>query len=377
MTGLPRPRARVVQWPPDAHSGEPGVYALRLTDMASEDRVLLLRAARDLGLWTWTDGEAVAVAGPADRLAGLSGAGGAAGEEAARALARFRTPPQRLEARGVAFDLRHRPLLVGILNVTPDSFYDGGRYTTLQAAVARAEAMVAEGADLVEVGGESARPGPPVSVDEEVRRVVPVVEALAGRLAVPVSVDTYKAEVAQRAVAAGAVLINDISGLADPRLAEVAAEGGAALVVMHIQGRPKVPQPSPHYRSLVDEVYAFLEDRALRAQTLGVPASRLLTDPGLSFGKAVHHDLEVLRRLGEFRSLGYPLYLATSRKNYVRDLLGLPPEELLEGTAAAVAYGVAQGAQFIRTHDVRVMARVVRTAHAIVRPPHHIPVPTP
>ncbi len=273
--------------------------------------------------------------------------------------------PRVLEACGRTLDL-HRPLIVGILNATPDSFFDLGRYFDRAAALRRADEMVTEGADLVEVGGETACPGPPVDADEETRRVVPLIEALAGRLSVPVGVDTYKPEVARRAVDAGAVLINDISGLTDLRIAEVAARTGAALVVMHIQGRPKVRQVDPRYHSVVDEVYAFLEDRTAAARAAGVSATRIVVDPGLSFGKAAHHDLEVLRRLGEFRRLGYPIYLATSRKNYIRDVLGLPFEELLEGTAAAIAYGVAQRAQLVRTHDVRFMARVVRMVQAIM-----------
>jgi len=278
---------------------------------------------------------------------------------------RFRRSPGTLLARGRRLDLRS-PLIVGILNATPDSFYDGGRYFGRDAAVARADEMVAEGAGLVEVGGETARPGPRVDPDEEIRRVVPLIEALSSRLPVPVGVDTFRPEVARRAVDSGAVLINDISGLADMRMAEIAAGSGAALVVMHIQGRPKVRQLHPRYRSVVDEVYAFLDARTAAAEAAGVASAQLVVDPGLSFGKAPHHDVEVLRRLGEFRSLGYPIYLATSRKNYIRDLLALPFHELLEGTAAAVAYGVAQGASLVRTHDVKFMARVVRMMQAIL-----------
>jgi dihydropteroate synthase len=277
--------------------------------------------------------------------------------------------PRVLRARGLALDLAPRPLVVGVLNATPDSFYDHGRYYARDRALARADGLVAEGADLVEVGGETARPGPPVDVAEERRRVVPLIEALAARVAVPLAVDTYKPEVARAAVDAGAVLINDISGLADPAMAEVAASTGAALVVMHIQGRPKVRQVAPRYDAVVDEVYAFLEERTARARALGVPADRLAVDPGFSFGKTPYHDVEILRRLGEFSRLGYPIYLATSRKNYIRDILGLPVEDLLEGTLAAVAYGVAQGAQLVRTHDVRAVARVIRMTLAIVRGP--------
>ena len=273
--------------------------------------------------------------------------------------------PRVLRAAGLALDVAARPLLVGVLNATPDSFYDRGRYFEPDRALARADMLVAEGANLVEVGGETARPGPPVDAAEERRRVVPLIARLAARLSVPIAVDTYKPEVARAAVEAGAVLINDISGLADPRMAELAAATGAALVVMHIQGRPKVRQIAPRYAAVVSEVYAFLERGTARARSLGVPADRLVVDPGFSFGKTPRHDVEVLRRLGAFSRLGYPIYLATSRKNYIRDILGLPVEDLLEGTWAAVAYGVAQGVQLVRTHDVRSVARVIRMTLAI------------
>lgn len=274
--------------------------------------------------------------------------------------------PRVLRAGGLTLDVATRPLIVGVLNATPDSFYDQGRYYDRDRALAHAGELVAEGADLVEVGGETARPGPPVDAAEERRRVVPLIEALAGRLPVPLAVDTHKVEVARAAVEAGAVLINDISGLADPGMAEVAAASGAALVVMHIQGRPKVRQVAPHYDSVVEEVYAFLEERTARARVLGVPADRLVVDPGFSFGKTPRHDVEILRRLGEFSRLGYPIYLATSRKNYIRDILALPVEDLLEGTLAAVAYGVAQGVHLVRTHDVRSIARAIRMTLAIM-----------
>ena len=368
-------RARVVTWPAPGGDAD-GIYGVRVTGLSAESAQEMVRVAHALGLWVrWHEGDPI-LQGPGSLFAGLTGGvGGPAGEAAAEAviaaLARFRQPPRVLEVRGRTLDLR-RPLIVGILNATPDSFYDRGRYYGLPAALARADEIVAEGADLIEVGGETARPGPAVDPEEEIRRVVPLIEALADRLPVPVSVDTHKPEVARRAVQAGAVMINDISGLADIRMAEVAAETGAALVVMHIQGRPKVRQVDPRYRAVVDEVYAFLDERTAQAQAAGVTRARLVVDPGFSFGKAVDHDMEVLRRLGEFRSLGYPIYLATSRKNYIRDLLGLPFEELLEGTAAAVAYGLAQGAQLVRTHDVRFMARLARMTHAILTPGHGI-----
>jgi len=277
--------------------------------------------------------------------------------------------PRILRACGVALDVGTRPLVVGVLNATPDSFYDRGRYFERDRALARADELVAEGADLLEVGGETARPGPPVDAAEERRRVAPLIALLARRLPVPIAVDTYKPDVARAALDAGAVLVNDISGLADSRMIELAAATGAALVAMHIQGLPKVRQLSPRYGSVVEEVYAFLNERTARALALGVAADRLVVDPGLSFGKAPEHDLEILRRLGTFSRLGYPIYLATSRKNYIRDVLALPAEDLLEGTFAAVAYGVAQGVHLIRTHDVRSIARVIRMTLAIARTP--------
>jgi dihydropteroate synthase len=362
---------RVIRWPAPASAD--GVYAVKISGPGRNGAGMADALAR-LGVPAVSHHGEVVIEGRVSRFAlgaredaDLEAPVRAALKVAVRALDRFRHAPRLLPACSRTLDLR-RPLVVGILNATPDSFYDRGRYFDRDAAIARAREMVAEGADLIEVGGETARPGPQVDPDEEVRRVVPLVEVLAGCLPVPVSVDTYKPEVAQRAVAAGAVLINDISGLEDVRMAEIAATTGAALVVMHIRGRPKVRQMAPQYRSVVDDVYAFLEARAAAAEAAGVARARLVIDPGFSFGKAAHHDVEVLRRLGEFRSLGCPIYLATSRKNYIRDLMGLPFEELLEGTAAAVAYGVAQGAHLVRTHDVQFMARVVRMMHAIVHP---------
>lgn len=276
--------------------------------------------------------------------------------------------PRVLKARGLTLEAGTRPLVVGVLNATPNSFYDRGRYFARDKAVARAEEMVSEGADLIEVGGETARPaGPPVSLAEERTRVAPLIGLLAARLPVPIAVDTYKPEVARAAVDHGAVLINDISGLADPTMAQLAAATGAALVVMHIQGRPKVRQPSPRYGSVVDEVYSFLAARTAQARALGVAADRLVVDPGLSFGKSPEHDIEILRQLDRFHRLGYPLYLATSRKNYIRDILALPAEDLLEGTLAAVAYGVAQGVDLVRAHDVRSIVRVIQMTLAITR----------
>jgi dihydropteroate synthase len=371
------PHIRVVRWPAPPAYGVDGVFGVKVGGLAAAARDALADAARRAGLWIGESGEATIVSGPLTRLWEWCRAdAGEVGSRVDDVLRRFLAPPRILEACGHAIDLSS-PLIVGVLNATPDSFFDRGRYFDRAAALARADEMVGEGADLVEVGGESARPGPPVSAGEEMRRVVPLVQALVARLCVPVTVDTRKPEVARQAIRAGAVLVNDISGLADPRMAEVAAESGAALVVMHIQGRPKVRQPFPRYESVVDDVYTFLEERTAAARAAGVPPARLVIDPGFSFGKTPRHDLELLRGLGEFRSLGYPIYLATSRKNYIRDLLGLPIHDLLEGTAAAVAYGVAQGARLVRTHDVRFMARLVRMTRMIAPEPDDAASPGP
>jgi len=311
----------------------------------------------------------ILVGGSLEELFTLEGGldGGEVATALRRAVASYFTPPPPLEAGEFRLDFAKRVYIVGILNITPNSFYDRGRYFSTDRALARAEEMVEEGADVVEVGGETLRPvEPPISTEEEIRRVVPVIELLSSRLPVPIAVDTFKPEVARRAVEAGAVIINDPSGLSDSRMVEVARDSGSGLVVTHIQGRVKVDNPNPRYRCLMDEVYGFLWERTEMAVQMGVKRERLLIDPGFSLGKQTHHDLEVLRRLGEFRSLGYPIYLATSRKTYIREVLGLPDGELLEGTAAAVAYGVSQGANLVRTHDVRFMMRLVRMMEAIL-----------
>jgi dihydropteroate synthase len=229
--------------------------------------------------------------------------------------------------------------------------------------------MIAEGVDVIEVGGETARPSVPViSAAEEIDRVCPVIELVRARFAGPVGIDTYKPEVARAGLAAGASICNDISGLADDTMAAVAAGAGAALVITHIQGRPKVANPYAQYARVVDEVYAFLAARVVRAEALGVPRRSLIIDPGLSFGKQTAHDLTVVRRLREFKGLGLPIYLAASRKNFIRDVMGLPFADLLEGTMAVVAIGVVAGATLIRTHDVLPMRRLVTMLHAILGP---------
>jgi dihydropteroate synthase len=248
-----------------------------------------------------------------------------------------------------------RTLVMGIINVTPDSFSGDGLAGQTAAAVRHGVAMVEEGADIIDVGGESTRPGAePVPLEEELRRVVPVVRELAAAVDVPISVDTYKAAVAREALAAGATMVNDISGMRfDPGMAEVVAKSGAGVVLMHILGTPRDMQVDPHYDDVMMEI--------------GVERERIVVDPGIGFGKTREHNLEIIRRLGELRSLGMPILLGVSRKSFIGATLDLPPEERLEGTAAAVAIGIANGADIVRVHDVGPMIRVARMTDAIVR----------
>jgi dihydropteroate synthase len=275
-------------------------------------------------------------------------------------LANITSPSPKVMLGPHTFDFASRVYVAGILNATPDSFYDRGAFFGLDAALTRAEVLVKEGADLIEVSGETAQEGDPIPVPIEIDRVAPVVRAIARRWRVPVAVDTYKPEVAQAALDAGAVLVNDISGMSDPHMAQVVGRGGAGLVLMHLHGRPRqhyVDLPVP---SMMDWVAAFLRARTEAAVAAGVPRDHLLVDPGLNFGKHPARDLELMHRLPELRSLGLPIFVATSRKDYIRDLLHLHPDDLLEGTAAAVAFAIVQGANMLRVHDVGVMTRVAR-----------------
>lgn len=254
--------------------------------------------------------------------------------------------------------------LMGILNVTPDSFYDGGRYADKNAAVDRGFQMEEEGADIIDIGGESTRPGAaPVSAEQEIARIIPVIETLAAEIKIPVSVDTYKAQVAEAAIQAGATIVNDISGLQfDPHILEVVAHYGVPLVIMHIKGRPQDMQINPTYENLMDELYDFFEQSIARAEASGIDRSRIIIDPGLGFGKRLWDNYEILQRLQEFKGLGCPLLVGPSRKSFIGKILDLPAEERLEGTAAAVTTAVANGCQLVRVHDIKEMLRVVQIA---------------
>lgn len=250
-----------------------------------------------------------------------------------------------------------RPCIMGILNVTPDSFSDGSCYVDPALAVEHARQMVTDGADIIDIGGESTRPGAfPVSAAEEIRRVIPVIERLATVVSVPLSIDTSKAEVARLAIAAGAEIINDISGLTfDPAMIGVAAATGAGVVVMHTRGRPEVMQANTDYCDLVAEVRSFFVDRSQAARAAGIAPDSLVIDPGIGFGKDVSGNIRLLQELQSFNDLGYPLLLGTSRKGFIGRILHRDVHDRLYGTAATMAFGLMQGAAVFRVHDVRAM----------------------
>lgn len=262
--------------------------------------------------------------------------------------------------------LGERPLIMGILNVTPDSFSDGGHFLNPKRAAARALRMQEEGADLVDVGGESTRPGArPVSASEELKRILPVIERMAGRLQVPISVDTRKAVVAREAIRAGASMVNDVTALRDPGMAGVVAGAGVPVVLMHMRGTPRTMQRQAIYRRLVPEIVAELKRSVARALQAGIRKHQILLDPGIGFSKRPEANLLLLNRLAAFKRIGFPLVIGPSRKSFIGHVLGVPVEERLFGTAAAVALAVARGADVIRVHDVAAMRQAADLAAAI------------
>jgi dihydropteroate synthase len=271
-----------------------------------------------------------------------------------------------------------RTLVMGIINVTPDSFSGDGLGGDIDAAVEQAHRMAQEGADLLDIGGQSTRPGSDaISEEEELSRVIPVIERLRGTngLSLPISIDTTRASVAEAAMQAGTDIINDISGLRDdPTIANVAAKYGAGLILMHIQGTPRTMQQNPHYENLLEEVIAYLRVGIEKAQKAGVPLDSIWVDPGIGFGKTVEHNLELLRRLSELRVLGCSILVGTSRKGFIGRILeplhggtAPPPAERVAGTGATIALSIANGADIVRVHDVAPAVEVARVADAIVR----------
>ncbi len=258
------------------------------------------------------------------------------------------------------------PKLMGVVNVTPDSFSDGGRYLDPEAAVRHGRELVRDGADLLDVGGESTRPGAEeVSAGEELARVLPVVEGLVGKATV--SIDTSKVEVARAALDAGAAIVNDVTALRhDPEIAALCAEHEAGLVLMHMQGEPRTMQENPRYDDVVEDVKAFLAERMEVAVAAGVAEERIWLDPGIGFGKSLDHNLELLRRLDELRELGRPLVIGTSRKSFIGKIDGSPVEQRLGGTIATSILAAAEGADVLRVHDVAEAAQAMKVASAIL-----------
>jgi dihydropteroate synthase len=275
--------------------------------------------------------------------------------------------PPPLETKKTTFDFGKRTFIMGILNVTPDSFSEKGTFFDVDAAVRRGMEMAEEGADIIDIGGESTRPGAePVSSDEEIRRVIPVIEGLAPKVKIPISIDTYKAEVARRALEAGADIVNDISGLRfDPKMAGVAAAHKAPVIIMHIQGTPRDMQLSPTYQSLVREVMTYLEEGIKIAEEAGIPHERVIIDPGIGFGKTLEHNLTIMKNLEAFRTLGKPILIGPSRKSFIGKVTGAKVEERIPGTAATIAIGAIKGADIIRVHDIREGVQAARMADAI------------
>jgi dihydropteroate synthase len=269
--------------------------------------------------------------------------------------------------------LKKKTHVMGVLNVTPDSFSDGGRYFNPDDALRQADRMIAEGVDIIDVGGESSRPAGPygvgaqaVSNEEETDRTAPVIEAIAERFDTPISIDTVKSGVARAAISAGASIVNDISGLRhDPQMADAIAATGASVVLMHMQGSPSNMQRSPRYEDLITEVRSFLANAAQKAETAGISRNRIAVDPGLGFGKTYAHNYEIIRRLSAFADLGYPLLLGASRKTFVGMDYALPPDQREEGSLAAAVICACNGAHIIRVHDVQAAKRALFVADKV------------
>jgi dihydropteroate synthase len=272
-----------------------------------------------------------------------------------------------LRCRKQTLTLGKRTLLMGVLNVTPDSFSDGGLFFDKEKAIAHGLRMVEEGADIIDIGGESTKPGSkPLELEEELRRVIPVIENISKEVNIPISVDTYKSAVARRAIGAGAEIINDISGLKfDPGLAQVAAKENAPIVLMHILGTPETMQKEIYYDSFFSDILQYLKDSIQTAESAGLDPRQIIIDPGIGFGKTVEHNLLIIKNLYEFRVLGKPILLGTSRKSFIGKVLNTEVTDRLEGTLSSIAIGVLNGAHIIRSHDILQARKAIAVADAI------------
>jgi dihydropteroate synthase len=266
-------------------------------------------------------------------------------------------------------DISFRTHLMGVLNVTPDSFSDGGNFLDVEDAIRRGIKMAEEGADIIDVGGESTRPGSdPIEIGEELSRVIPVIEALSKEIDIPISIDTYKSEVAKKALEAGAEMINDISALRfDPKMKEVAAEYQVPIALMHIKGTPKNMQENPYYEDVIKEIIEYLRESIQLAKDGGIEEKNIIIDPGIGFGKRLDDNLNILKNLKEFSILNCPILVGPSRKSFIGKVLNLPVEERLEGSLAALAVAIMNGANIVRVHDVKESKRVAGLVDAILR----------
>jgi dihydropteroate synthase len=274
----------------------------------------------------------------------------------------------KIRIRDQIFDTRKKTYIMGILNVTPDSFSDGGQYPDVNSALEAALTMANEGADIIDIGGESTRPGAePIALETELNRVIPVIEAIRKHSNIPISIDTYKSVVAEKALQTGADMVNDISGLRfDPEMAAKIKKYNAALVIMHMQGKPRNMQDNPTYQNLVDEILHFLNDSVQLAISSGINRNQIIIDPGIGFGKSVEDNYRLIRYLREFQSLGQPILIGLSRKSFIGKLLDLPVDQRLEGSLASLAAAILNGADFVRVHDVKESARAVKVIDSII-----------
>jgi dihydropteroate synthase len=276
----------------------------------------------------------------------------------------------KLTWKNFSFDFSKKTYIMGILNVTPDSFSDGGLYFDKSSAIERAYQIVEEGADIIDIGGESTRPGSePISIKEELIRTIPLIEAISKKIKVPISIDTYKSEVAKAALDAGASMVNDISGLRfDPKMPDVVSEYKVPVVIMHIKEKPQDMQQNPVYEALIPEIIDYFRMGIIMATRAGVSEDKIIIDPGMGFGKTFDHNLEIINNLREFTFLEKPILVGPSRKAFIGKILGdAPATERLEGTAAAVAISIVHGANIIRVHDVKEMLKVAKVADAVKR----------
>lgn len=266
------------------------------------------------------------------------------------------------------FDLISNTLVMGIINVTPDSFFDGGKYNHKDQAVKRISEMIADGADIIDIGGLSSRPGSkPVSLEEELERTIPVIESVSNNFDTLISIDTYRSEITLEAISAGAHMVNDISAFnMDKNMAGVVADKGVSVTLMHMQGKPEDMQKNPQYDNVVDEIYEYLDGKANDAIGAGISPDKIILDPGIGFGKTLDHNLSILNKISEFSSMGYPIMVGASRKSFIGGILDLPVEDRLEGSLAAAVWSVINGANILRVHDVAETVRAVKTARSIM-----------